>query len=229
MNKRTEALMNGKIIEMVMIVDRSGSMQGLETDTIGGINAVMEKNRALDTDVTVSVVLFDDTTEVIYDRVPLEQARPLTERDYQVRGCTALLDAVGGSIRHTERVQKYMPKEYKADKVIFVITTDGLENASKRYTYSQVKRAIECKQEEGWEFLFLGANIDAAAEASRIGIAFDRAATYVPDGYGNQVMYDAVADATVMMQAQPSARIDGDWAAPVRADHKKRGGFFRRH
>ena len=217
------------ITELVMIVDRSGSMHGLEADTIGGINAVMEKNSALDADVTVSVVLFDDVSEVLYDRVPLKQVRPLTERDYQVRGCTALLDAVGGSIRHAERVQKYMPKEYKADKVIFVITTDGLENASRRYTYSRVKRAIECKQEEGWEFLFLGANIDAAAEAGRIGISCDRAATYVPDGYGNEVMYGAVADATVKMQLHPTGRIDGDWAAPVHADHKKRGGFFHRH
>ena len=214
-------------IELVMIIDRSGSMAGMESDTIGGINAVLERHRALDNRTTVSTVLFDDRTEVLHDRLPLTEVASLTSDDYYVRGCTALLDAVGGSIHHIERVQRYMPDEYKADKVIFVITTDGLENASKRYSYSQVKRSIEQKQELGWEFLFLGANIDAAAEASRMGIAPDRAATYIADEVGNHVMYDAVADATCKMSAQPESRIGGAWSGSIERDRKRRFGCKR--
>ncbi len=216
-------------IELVMIIDRSGSMGGMESDTIGGINAVLERHRGLDNRTTVSTVLFDDRTEVLHDRLPLSEVAPLTRDDYSVRGCTALLDAVGGSIHHIERVQRYMPGEYKADKVIFVITTDGLENASRHYTYSQVKRSIEQKQEEGWEFLFLGANIDAAAEAHRIGIAQDRAATYVADSLGQQVMYDAVADATCEMSAMPTGRIGGSWSKKIERDRKMRLGWKGRN
>lgn len=211
------------ITELVMIIDRSGSMGGMESDTIGGINAVLDQNRKLEGGCTVSTVLFDHETLVLHDRVPIERVKPLTERDYQVRGCTALLDAVGGSVKHIERVQRYMPEEYRADKVIFVITTDGLENASRKYRYPDVKRMIEAKQEEGWEFLFLGANIDAAKEARSLGIAEDRAETYVADTVGNAVMYESVAAATCAMRSEPGKRVTGGWRSKIRADRACRG------
>lgn len=215
-----------KRTELVFIVDRSGSMYGLEKDTIGGLNAVLKKNRELDGEVTVSTVLFDDVTEVLHDRLPINKVADLTEKDYETRGCTALLDAVGGSIRHIERVQKYMPDEYKADKVIFVITTDGMENSSSEYNYPTVKKAIERKTEEGWEFMFLGANIDAAAEAGRLGIAADRAVEYISDGKGTRVMHAAVAEATCCMR-ETTGRIGGSWADGIRADVRSRK--HRRH
>lgn len=210
--------------ELVFIVDESGSMFGMETDTVGGINAVLEANRKLDGRVTVSTVTFNTSTKVLHDREKIAQVAPLTTADYQPSGCTALLDAVGGSIRHIERVQKYMPAEYKANKVIFVITTDGMENSSRKYAYSDVKRMIEAKTEEGWEFLFLAANIDSAAEAERLGIAPDRACDYVCDTAGNAAMYESVAQATCSMRmAAPSARPDGSWKAKIFKDRAKRG------
>lgn len=210
------------ITELVFVIDRSGSMGGLEDDTIGGLNAVLEKNRELEGEVTVSTVLFDDKTQVLHDRLPIQDVKPLTREDYWVRGCTALLDAVGKSIKHVDRVQRYMPAGHKADKIIFVITTDGYENASKEFSYSQIKKMIEEKSEQGWEFLFLGANIDAAAEASRMGIASDRATGYFSDSEGTEVMYEAVANATYCMRTS-NARIEGDWDAPIVANAKKRG------
>lgn len=208
--------------ELVFIVDRSGSMGGLESDTIGGLNAVLQQNRNLEGQVTVSTVLFDDKTEVLHDRIAIQDVKPLTEKDYSVRGCTALLDAVGGSINHIDRVQRYMPAGHKADKVIFVITTDGMENASHRFTYDEVKKKIGQKTEQGWEFLFLGANIDVAAESARLGIAADRMVEYNCDEEGTHAMYDAVACATVGMR-QSSSRFAGNWAAPVQADNARRG------
>ncbi|WP_165052607.1 MULTISPECIES: VWA domain-containing protein [unclassified Adlercreutzia] len=208
------------LTELVFILDRSGSMTGLESDTIGGFNAVLKKHQECEGDAVVSTVLFDNVTEVLHDRVNVQDVQPLTRADYQVRGCTALLDAVGGAIRHIERVQRYMPDEYKAEHVAFVITTDGLENASRRYTYDQVKHAIERKQEEGWEFLFMGANIDAAAEAARIGIRADRAATYVADTQGTNVVYEAMADATCCLRAE--AAVPAAWAAPIEHDRASR-------
>jgi hypothetical protein len=145
--------------------------------------------------------------------------KDLTLQDYQVRGCTALLDAVGNSIRHIKRVQGYMPDEHKAEHVIFVITTDGLENASKRYSYEDVKRSIEQRTEEGWEFVFLGANIDAVGEAARIGIVADRAATYICDEGGSEVMFDGVAEACCAMRsASAGSRIGAKWKAAIERD-----------
>ena len=183
------------LTELVFVVDRSGSMSGLETDTIGGINATLAKNRAVEGDANVSIVLFDNVSEVLVDRKPIDKVHDLTRKDYQVRGCTALLDAVGDAIKHTKRVQDYMPSEYKAEHVIFVITTDGYENASRRYSYEDVKKAIKKHSKKGWEFIFLGANIDAAAEADRIGIARNHAATYLADSEGSSKMYSSVAKA----------------------------------
>ena len=217
--------MKKNLTELVFILDRSGSMAGMESDTIGGFNAVLKKNREVEGDAVVSVVLFDNHSEVLVDREPIECVKPLTEKDYTVRGCTALLDAVGGSVRFIERIQKYLPEEIRPEKTVFVITTDGYENASKRFTYERVKGMIERKQADGWEFLFLGANIDAAAEAARLGIREDRAATYLNDSVGAGVMYDAVAEATCCMRvAEPTAaRMGGGWRASIDADRKKRG------
>ena len=217
--------MNKNLTELVFILDRSGSMAGLETDTIGGFNSVLKKNREAEGDAIVSTVLFDHERKVIHDRVPIAKVPAMTERDYQVRGCTALLDAVGSSIDFVERIQRYMPDDHKPGNTIFVITTDGLENASKEYSIDRVRTMIEAKQEQGWEFLFLGANMDAVGEAGRLGIYADRAATYVCDEKGSAVMYDAVADGVVTMRScamAGAARPDGAWKQRVEEDHKAR-------
>ena len=221
--------MKKNLTELVFVIDRSGSMAGLESDTIGGFNATLAEHAKLDGEAFVSTVLFDHETLVLHDRLPLADVRPMTTDDYQVRGCTALLDAVGGAIRHTERVQRYLPEDFRAEKVIFVITTDGYENASQRYTYDQIRNEIERKKADGWEFLFLGANIDAVGEAARMGIAADRAVTYLADPEGTRVMNEAVAEATCYMRcADVSAPMGGSWKKDVERDVKKRGGFFRR-
>ena len=211
------------LTELVFIVDRSGSMGGLETDTVGGINATLAKNRAAEGEAIVSIVLFDNEAEVLVDRVSIEKVKDLTMDDYQVRGCTALLDCVGDSIKHIKRVQGYMPDEYKAEHVIFVITTDGYENASKRHTYEDVKRAIEQCTEMGWEFIFLGANIDAVGEAARIGISADRAATYIADELGSDIMYEGVAEACCSMRmADFGERVSGAWKQKIECDTASR-------
>ena len=182
--------------ELVFILDRSGSMSGLEDDTIGGFNAMIEKQRKEEGEVLVSTVLFDSHSEVIHDRVPLDKVPKLTDREYHVRGCTALLDAVGGAIHHIGNVHKYARPEDRPEKTLFVITTDGMENASRRYNYDKVKTMIHRQQEQyGWEFLFLGANIDAAKEAGRFGIDADHAADYVCDSAGTALNYEAISDA----------------------------------
>lgn len=220
--------MNDNITELVFILDRSGSMGGLESDTIGGYNAVLAKHRAAEGQAFVNTVLFDDRVEVLHDRVDIAKVADLTDKDYYVRGCTALLDAVGGAIRHTEKVQGYLPEDYKPGHTIFVITTDGLENASHTYSRAQVKEMIEGKQRLGWEFLFLGANMDAVAEAKTLGITPDRAVTYLADEEGTGVMYDAVAEATCYMRAAAPAskggkRMGGMWKKAVEADTAARG------
>ena len=178
--------------ELVFILDRSGSMGGLETDTIGGFNSLIEKQKKEDGTAVVSTVLFDDQMEIIYDRVNLSEVKKLTDKEYYVRGCTALLDAVGSTIRHIESVQKGLSDEEKPEKTLFVITTDGFENASKEYTYKSVKSLIDKSKENGYEYLFLGANIDAAQEAERIGIQRSNAATFVNDKKGIDINYDAI-------------------------------------
>ena len=210
--------------ELVFIVDRSGSMGGLESDTIGGINATLAKHREAEGEAIVSIVLFNHSADVLVDRVPITEVKDLTTDDYCVGGCTALLDSVGGSIHHIDRVQRYMPDEYKAEHVIFVITTDGLENASTHFTYEQVKHAIEAHTEQGWEFLFLGANIDAMAEASRLGIHADYAAQYVSDKAGSAIAYEGIADATVCMRQAPlPGKLGGGWKRRIMRDTAKRG------
>ncbi len=206
--------------EIVFILDRSGSMAGLEADTIGGFNSVLLKHKELEGDAVVSTVLFDDRTDVICDRKDIQEVRPITSKQYYVRGCTALLDAVGGAITHVSKVQKILPKSHRAKNVIFVITTDGMENASREYSYKDVKKLIEKKKAKGWEFIFMGANIDAAAEAGRIGIAANRAVNYHADVVGTHAVYGAMADATCMMRCE--GMLNDSWSNEVEKDNASR-------
>ena len=212
--------------ELVFILDRSGSMAGLEADTIGGFNSMIAKQRLTPGEALVSTVLFDHETQVIHDRVPLEQVRDLTRNDYYVRGCTALLDAVGGAIHHIGNVHKYARKEDVPGKTLFIITTDGMENASKRYDYRKVKEMIERqKSKYGWEFLFLGANIDAAREAARFGIRAEKAVTYCSDSVGTRLNYEVIADAVADFRTAPSCckTVSAGWKQRIDEDMRKRG------
>ena len=208
--------------ELVFILDRSGSMSGLEKDTIGGFNSMLDKQRNEVGEAVVSTVLFDNENEVIHDRVSIENVPKLTEKEYYVRGCTALLDAVGGAINHIGNVHKYARKEDVPERTLFIITTDGMENASRRYTYGKVRKMIERQKEKyGWEFLFLGANIDAAKEAARFGISADRAANYHADHVGTAVVYEAVSETVCNFRS--SRPLAADWKASIDEDYKKRG------
>ena len=208
--------------ELVFILDRSGSMAGLEADTIGGFNAMIAKQKKEPGEALISTVLFDDESVVIHDRVPVQNIAPMTERDYYVRGCTALLDAIGGAIHHIGNVHKYARTEDVPEHTLFVITTDGMENASRRYNYEAVRRMIERQKEKyGWEFLFLGANIDAAKEAARFGIDADRAVNYKCDEEGTALNYEVISAAVCSVRsAQP---LSADWKRRIDEDVKKRG------
>ena len=215
--------MKKNLTELVMILDRSGSMAGLESDTIGGYNNMLKKQRETEGDVLVSTVLFDDDSEVLYDRVPLSKMPKMTEKEYDVRGCTALLDAVGGAIRHIGNVHKYAREEDRPEKTIVVITTDGLENASREYTYERVKKMVERQKEKyGWEFLFLGANIDAIETAGRFGISADRAANYHSDHQGTVLNYEVLGEALCEMRVS-SAPIGEGWKKRIDEDYHRRG------
>ena len=218
--------MNADQIELVFILDRSGSMNGLESDTIGGFNGMISRQKATGEKVNVTTVLFDDEVEIIHDRFPIEIVEPLSEKDYFVRGCTALLDAVGQSIHKIENVQKRLPDAHKSRKVIFVITTDGLENSSVEYSYKDVKRMIEARKEDGWEFLFLGANIDAAKEAERMGIARERAVTYENDCKGIAINYEVVGKAVMKLanSKDGSVELDENWADEIVEYRKSKKG-----
>ena len=208
--------------ELVFILDRSGSMAGLETDTIGGFNAMLEKQQRCGEETLVSTVLFNNDAQVIHDRLPLDRVLPLTQETYHVGGCTALLDAVGGAIHHIGNVHKYARREDVPQRTLFVITTDGMENASRRYTYDKVRTMIQRQKEKhDWEFLFLGANIDAAAEAGRFGIAPERAVDYRCDKAGTALNYEVIGEA--VMQVRCGAKLAADWKAPIEADVRKRG------
>lgn len=213
--------MKKNLTELVFILDRSGSMAGLEGDTIGGFNAMIEKQRGEAGEALVSTVLFDNETEVIHDRIPLDKIPNLTAKEYYVRGCTALLDAVGGAIHHIGNIHKYARREDVPEKTLFVITTDGMENASRRYTYEAVKAMIQRQQEKyGWEFLFLGANIDAAREAARFGIRADCAADYHADSKGTKTVYESVCQA--VCQVRGSAPLNANWKEKINADFQER-------
>lgn len=209
------------LTELVFILDRSGSMAGLEADTIGGFNALLEKQRREQGEVLVSTVLFDNEIQVLHDRMRLEDVRPLTGRDYYVRGCTALLDAVGGAIHHIGNVHKYAREEDVPEHTLVVITTDGMENASRRYDASRVKRMVKRQQEKyGWEFLFLGANIDAVESAAHIGIAPRQAANYHSDSEGTALNYEVLSDAVCAVRA--GAPLSADWKSRIDQDFERR-------
>ncbi len=214
--------MKKNLTEIVFILDRSGSMAGLEGDTIAGFNAMIEKQKKEPGQAIVSTVLFDNVSEVIHDRVDVQNIAPMTRDDYYVRGCTALLDAVGKAIRHIGNVHKYAREEDRPEKTLFVITTDGMENASREYTYDRLKAMIQRQKEKyGWEFLFLGANIDAAKEAARFGIDRDRAADYHADSTGTAVVYQAVSEAVCAVRA--SRPMEADWKRNIDKDYRTRG------
>ena len=208
--------------ELVFILDRSGSMSGLEQDTIGGFNSMIRKQKQQEGAALVSTVLFNNHCQVLHDRVPLEQVQPMTEHEYYACGTTALLDAIGGAIKHIGMVHKYARPEDRPEKTLFVITTDGLENASRKYTYDRVRQMIEHeKNKYGWEFLFLGANIDTAKEAQRFGIEADRAADYHCDKQGTALNYEVIGD--VVANVRACRAMPKNWKARIDADYQKRG------
>ena len=216
-----EKIKNG-VTELVFILDRSGSMAGLESDTIGGFNAMIEKQKKQDGKCYVSTVLFDNVSEVLHDRVELSEIKPMTDREYTVRGSTALIDALGGAIHHIGNVHKYARREDVPENTVFVITTDGMENASHKYSSDAVKSMIERQKEKyGWEFLFIGANIDAVETAARYGISKDRAVNYVPDPIGTACLYDNVSD--VVFNVRMGCEIDESWSEKLDKDFKGRG------
>ena len=216
--------MRKNLTEIVFILDRSGSMSGLEADTIGGFNSMIEKQKKENGEALISTVLFDNVSEVIHDRVPVQKVEPMTDRDYSVRGCTALLDAIGGAIHHIGNVHKYARNEDVPEHTLFVITTDGMENASRRYDSEKVKKMIERQKEKyGWEFLFLGANMDAVKEAARFGISSDRAVRFENDAQGVAVNYHIVSETVSRMREAPCcASIGAEWKEQIEADFQKR-------
>ena len=214
--------MKNNITELVFILDRSGSMAGLESDTVGGFNSLIEKQKKEAGECYVSTVLFDNESEVLHDRIKLCDIPKMTEEDYTVRGCTALVDAIGGAIHHIGNVHKYARPEDVPERTMFVITTDGLENASRRYTADEVKRMIEKRKEsDGWEFLFIGANIDAVETAARYGIAKDRAVNYNADGKGTKILYQSVSK--VVHDIRKCEPISEVWSDDIKTDYEKRG------
>ena len=214
--------MNGNLTEIVFILDRSGSMAGLEDDTIGGFNAMVEKQRKEPGEAILSAVLFGNDSTVIYDRTDIRKVEPLTDRQYFVGGCTALLDAIGGAVHHIGNVHKYAREEDRPAKTVFVITTDGMENASRRYSYSQVQQMVKRQQEKyGWEFLFLGANMDAISAARSFGIREDRAVRYACDSAGTSLNFE-VASKTIA-RVRSGQEIEADWCAEIEEDYGKRG------
>ena len=217
------------LTELVFILDRSGSMSGLEADTIGGFNSLIEKQKKEEGEAFVSVVLFDDQTEVIYDRADLKKIEPMNEKQYYVRGCTALLDAVGGAIHHISNVHRYARKEDIPEKTLFIITTDGMENASRQYSYDKVKKMVEKKKnKDHWEFVFLGANIDAIEVAGRFGVSANRAVRYECDSEGIALHFGVMSDMVSCARMSESAADmgacfdSGDMLEPIREDYKKR-------
>lgn len=219
--RKGEVNMKENLTELVFILDKSGSMHGLEADTIGGFNSLIEKQKKEDGKALVTTVLFDDKTEVVHDRVDLEYIRNMTSEQYITGGTTALLDAVGGAVSHIRKIHKYIRPEDVPAKTLFVITTDGMENASRHYTYDKVKKLIEHqKAKYGWEFIFLGANIDAAETAVSMGISRDRAADYISDRAGTALNYSVISEITSAVRSGKG--ISADWKKRISADKNGR-------
>ena len=214
--------MKTNVTELVFILDRSGSMHGLEADTLGGFNSMLEKQKNEEGEAYVSTVLFNDHSAVIHDRVDIRNVEPMTREQYQVYGCTALLDAVGGAIHHIGNIHKYARAEDVPAKTLFVIITDGMENASHKYSLSKVKKMIERQKEKhGWEFLFLGANIDAVSTAGAMGIGEDRAVKYCCDEQGTALNYDAIGKVASCLRKNLS--VPGSWKREIERDEAERG------
>jgi uncharacterized protein YegL len=214
--------MKTNLTELIFILDKSGSMAGLESDTVGGFNAMLKKQKEEPGDAIITTVLFDDGYVLLHDRINIKGVRSITEKDYSVGGCTALLDAIGKSIHKIVGVQKQTSEELRADKVMFIITTDGMENASREYNYDKIKEMIEHqKKEYGWEFIFLGANIDAVSTAARFGIGAERAANYNADKRGTRLNYEAVSNA--VSELRSNKPIAESWKAEIDDDFKRRG------
>ncbi|MEG0190641.1 MAG: VWA domain-containing protein [Lachnospiraceae bacterium] len=217
------------LTELVFILDRSGSMSGLEADTIGGFNSMINKQKKGEGEAIVSTVLFDDQAEVLHDRIDIDKIELMNDEQYYVRGCTALLDAVGGAIHHIGNVHKYAREEDRPEKTLFIITTDGMENSSRHYSYDRVKNMVERQKERfGWEFIFLGANIDAVEVAGRFGIKANRAVNYECDSEGTKLNYDVLSETVTRMRqtkcaAEMSMALDEeDLLAPIRENHRRR-------
>jgi len=218
--------MKTNLTELVFILDRSGSMGGLESDTIGGFNSMLAIQQTEPGDCRITTVLFDNEYDILHDRIDIKAVSPITGKEYYVRGNTALLDAIGRTINKIGGVQKNTAKDYRSDKVLFVITTDGMENASREFDYDKIKSMINLqKSKYGWEFIFLGANIDAIDVANRFGVARSRAQNFHNDSEGIALNYAVVSEIVASFRAAPSgASIDDDWSADIQADYKKRGG-----
>lgn len=213
--------MNQNLTEIVFILDASGSMAGLETDTMGGFNSMLERQKQEVGEALLSTIIFDNTSRVLHDRIPLNKVEPLTQKDYYVGGCTALLDAIGGAIHHIGNVHKYAREEDRPARTLFIITTDGMENASHRYNSRQVMEMVKRQQEKyGWEFLFLGANIDAIATAGRMGIRPERAVQYHCDSRGQEVNYQVLSETVATYRS--CGAVPDDWKAEVEKDFSTR-------
>lgn len=209
------------LTEMVFILDRSGSMCGLEKDTIGGFNSMIKQQKQAEGNAVVSTVLFDDEIKVLHDRVAIDKIREMTDEDYFTCGCTALLDAVGGAIHHIGNIHKYARNDDVPEKTIFVIITDGLENSSRRYNLAKVKKMISRQKEKyGWEFLFVGANIDAVHTAGAMGIQEDNAVDYVADSEGTEVVYSVLSETVINIREK--GKMQSDWQVAIREDYNSR-------
>ncbi|WP_391558864.1 hypothetical protein [Robertmurraya sp.] len=213
--------MKKNVTEVVFILDKSGSMAGLETDTIGGYNSMLNKQRKAEGEAFVTTVLFNHQYELLHDRINVRGISPITERDYEVGGTTALLDAIGFSIQKIGNVQKYTSEEERADKVLFVITTDGMENASREFSPDKIKKMIKHQKEKyGWDFIFLGANIDAISTAAQFGIEEDFAVDYHADNIGTKLNYEMVSEAVVKLRS--GKNIDRSWKEGIERDYQGR-------
>ena len=224
--------MKKDLTELVFILDRSGSMSGLEQDTIGGYNSLIEKQKNEPGEAIISTVLFDDKYELLHNRADLQNVMPITGKEYFVRGSTALLDAIGATLNSIKNAQQGMAEEERPEKVLVAIITDGQENSSHEYSYGKVKTLIEAQKEKGWEFLFIGANIDAIGEAGKFGISAERAVNYSPDARGTAVVYSSVSQSIESMRRDKF--VSDNWKHEIEKDHKDRAektdkkGFFSR-